>query len=133
MALLARWPALTRRERRRGRRVLRRARVKFHVWARCCPENFAARRALLEAELARAGGQGGVLELLNEALEAAVRDGRGPYEALAAELAAHQCDALGQATVARIYRERALRAYRRWGAAVKVRELEALVAREQAG
>jgi predicted ATPase/serine/threonine protein kinase len=123
MALLARWPELTRRERRRARRVVRRARAKFRVWARSCPENFAARRALLEAERARVRGRGQVLEQLNAALEAAVRDDRPQYEGLAAELAARQCDALGQATVARIYRERALRAYRRWGATVKAREL----------
>ena len=123
MGLLARWPELTRRERRHGRRVLRQARARFDVWARTCPENFAARRALLEAELARVSGRGPVLEHLNAALEAAVQGDRVHYEALAAELAARQCDALGQATVARIYRERALRAYRRWGAAVKAREL----------
>jgi hypothetical protein len=123
MGVLARWPELTERERRRGRRVVRRARARFRVWARCCPENFAARLALIEAERARINGIGSVLEQLNAALEASVRDGHPQYEALAAELAARQCDALGQATVARIYRERAQRAYQRWGAVVKAREL----------
>jgi hypothetical protein len=47
-------------------------------------------------------------------------------------LAGGERHALGNA-VARIYRERALRAYRRWGAALKVRELESLVARERGG
>ena len=101
------------------------------MWARSCPQNFAARFALIEAERARVNGCGPGLELLNTALEAAVRDDRAQYEALAAELAARRCDALGQATVARLYRERALRAYRRWGAAVKVRELESLVSRDR--
>jgi predicted ATPase len=123
MGVLARWPELTARERRRGRRVVRRARARFRAWARSCPENFAARFALIEAERARINGVGSVLEQLNAALEASVRDDRPQYEALAAELAARQCDALGQATVARIYRERALRAYQRWGAVVKAREL----------
>jgi predicted ATPase/predicted Ser/Thr protein kinase len=125
MGLLARWPELTRRERRRGRRVVRRARARFRVWARSCPENFAARRALLEAEHARVHGRGPVLEQLNAALEMAARSGRVHYEALAAELAARQCEALGQATVARIYRDRARRAYRRWGAAQKLQQIAA--------
>ncbi|HSK03400.1 MAG TPA: AAA family ATPase [Kofleriaceae bacterium] len=133
MSVLARWPELSRKEQQHGRRVVRRARARFRVWARSCPANFAARLSLIEAERARINGSGSVLEHLNAAFEAAVRDGRTHYEALAAELAARQCDALGQATVARIYRERALRAYRRWGAALKVRELESLVARERGG
>jgi hypothetical protein len=45
------------------------------------------------------------------------------YEALAAELAAGHCEASGQGAIARIYLERALGAYRRWGAELKVREL----------
>ncbi len=131
MGVLARWPELTWRERRRGRRVVRRARARFRAWARACPENFAARLALIEAERARVNGTGAVLEHLNAAIEEAVRGDRAHYEALAAELAARQCEALGQATVARLYRDRALRAYRRWGAVVKVAELEALAARER--
>jgi hypothetical protein len=123
MALLARWPQLAPHDRRHGRRVVRRAQGRFRTWARSCPENFAARCALLEAEIARVNGEGTVLDHLNAALEAAVRDGRAQYEALAAELAARQCDAQGQAVVARIYRERALHAYERWGALVKARQL----------
>ena len=120
MALLARWPELPRAERRAARRLVRRARKRFAIWSRHCPENFAARQALLEAELARVAGRGQVLDRLNAALEAAVRHDRIQYEALAAELAARHCEAQGQSSMAELYRERALRAYQRWGATTKV-------------
>ncbi|HEX2687598.1 MAG TPA: AAA family ATPase, partial [Kofleriaceae bacterium] len=128
MALLQQWPALTGPARRDAKRLVRRALARFSVWARTCPENFAARHALLEAELARTTGRGGVLAQLNAAIELAVRHGRVQYEALAAELAANHCEAIGQAVVAQIYLERARGAYRRWGAQVKVQQLSARLA-----
>jgi len=123
MALLARWPDLTGATRRAANRTIRRAVDRFAGWARSCPDNFAARHALLEAEWARVHGKGQVLDRLNAALEAAVRHHRVQYEALAAELAADHCERVGQATMARIYLERSLVAYRGWGANVKARQL----------
>jgi predicted ATPase len=123
MAVMRQWPAAAGSARRAAMRVVRRALARFAVWARYCPENFAARHALLQAELARITGRGQVLDRLNAALEAAVRHDRVHYEALAAELAASHCEAAGQATMATIYLDRALGAYRRWGATVKVRQL----------
>jgi predicted ATPase len=123
MALLARWPELRGLERRSARRLIRRALKRFAAWSRHCPENFAARHALLEAEHARAVGRGQVLDRLNAALEAAVRHDRVPYEALAAELAASHCKAHGQTTMAELYLERAQRACQRWGATTKLQLL----------
>ncbi|HWU90742.1 MAG TPA: AAA family ATPase, partial [Kofleriaceae bacterium] len=87
LGLLRRWPELTRRQRRRARRLVRRALDRFGAWAASSPANFAARHALLRAEMARVRGRGHVIDLLNEAIEAAVKHERVLYEALAAELA----------------------------------------------
>jgi len=123
MAQLARWHELPRADRRAARRIAHRARDRFAIWARSCPDNFAARHALLAAELARVERRAEVLDHLHAALEIAVRHGRVHHEALAAELAARHCDQLGQATMAEIYRARAVAAYQRWGATAKVRLL----------
>jgi predicted ATPase/serine/threonine protein kinase len=125
MALLRQAPHATGAARRAANRTIGRALKQFAAWARSCPDNFAARHALLRAEHARVHRRDGVLDQLNAALEAAVRHARVHYEALAAELAAEHCDAVGQATIARIYLERAIAAYRRWGAEHKANQLAA--------
>lgn len=97
----------------------------LRAFSRSCPATFRARTLLVEAEAEAAGGD----ELLamrcyDEAIAAAREGEMLRDEALAAERCAEFHARCGRARVARAYLEDALVAYRRWGAAAKVRALE---------
>ena len=98
---------------------------KIMAWAENCPENFANRAALLGAEIARLNGR----ELEAEQLyEEAIRSARGNSfvhnEAIANELAARFYTARGLRKIADTYLRDARDCYVRWGADVKVRQLD---------
>ncbi|MFO0592797.1 MAG: ATP-binding sensor histidine kinase [Polyangiaceae bacterium] len=94
-------------------------------WDRGCPANFAAKRALVAAERARVTGDLlGAEQRYEEALFAA-REGAFPHwEAISAELAGRFYLGRGMEIAATAYLREAHGAYRRWGAAAKVRSLE---------
>lgn len=105
--------------------ILRDALARFSRWAAHCPENFEARRALLEAELARTAGDELSAQLLYERAIAAAREhGLAHHEALTWELAGEYWRSRGFETVAQTYLSTARSTWLRWGAAAKARDLE---------
>lgn len=102
------------------------AHQQMRTWAQQCPENFAGRAALVEAEIARVEGRMIEAELLFEqAIHCAQRSGFIHIEALANELASRFYAARGLGKVANVYLQDARYCYLRWGADGKVRQLEA--------
>jgi predicted ATPase/signal transduction histidine kinase len=96
-------------------------------WARHCPENFRARAALVEAEIARIDGRPAAAErLYEEALTSARDNGFVHTEAIAFEVAAHFWRARGHPLFGDAYLREACDRYRRWGAEGKVRQLTRL-------
>jgi PAS domain S-box-containing protein len=109
------------------RGALQRHAQQLRDWAVICPQNFEDRAALVGAEIARLEGR----ELDAERLyEAAIKSARANEfvhnEAIAYELAARFYAARGFEEIAYLYLGNARRAYRRWGADGKVRQLEQL-------
>ena len=95
------------------------------IWAEHGPENFSNRRALIGAEIARLEGR----ELEAEQLyEAAIRSARKyafvQNEAIACERAAHFYTARGLETSSDAYLRNARSCYVRWGADLKVKQLD---------
>jgi predicted ATPase len=85
------------------------------TWARSCPENYAPLHLTLAAELGRIRGTADAAALYQRAMDAA-RASRVPHiEGIAAELAMRHVDPA--------LRERAIAAYRAWGAARKADSL----------
>jgi predicted ATPase/signal transduction histidine kinase len=94
-------------------------------WAKHCPANFAARAALLGAELARIRGNvGDAVGYYEDSVRYARENDNPNDEALASEVAAHFHARVGHQTTASAYLLRARRCYERWGAVAKVRQLE---------
>jgi PAS domain S-box-containing protein len=97
----------------------------LETWAENCPENFANRAALVEAELARIEGRELDAErLYEEAIRSARANGFVHNEALAHELAARFYAARGFEKIAHVYLRDARHGYLRWGADGKVRQLD---------
>jgi predicted ATPase/signal transduction histidine kinase/tRNA A-37 threonylcarbamoyl transferase component Bud32 len=89
-----------------------------------CAENHAQQALLVSAEIARIDGRNAeALELYEQAIETARRNGYVSVEARANELAFRFHLRLGRRTVADAYLIEALYAYERWGAMGKVNEL----------
>ncbi len=98
---------------------------KLRLWARHGPMNHRSKCELVDAEEARVLGR--VLEAMehyDSAVEFAREDGFVQEEGIAAERAAEFYLALGRKTCAQAYVRDARRAYRRWGAAAKVDDLD---------
>ncbi|WP_426614411.1 trifunctional serine/threonine-protein kinase/ATP-binding protein/sensor histidine kinase [Bradyrhizobium sp. McL0616] len=95
------------------------------VWAKNCPENFANRAALLEAEIARLEGRPMDAERLYENSIASAREyGFIQNEGVANELAAQFYLARGFRKISDAYLRDARDCYVRWGAEGKVRQLD---------
>jgi predicted ATPase/signal transduction histidine kinase/tRNA A-37 threonylcarbamoyl transferase component Bud32 len=102
------------------------ARRKLATWARHAPMNYAHWVELIDAERARASGDGArARERYDRALVLAREHGRVDAEALAAELAGRFYLGIGSARLAEIHLRDAHHAYLRWGAAAKAKDLEA--------
>jgi PAS domain S-box-containing protein len=102
-------------------------RQQIKAWAESCPENFANRKALVGAEMARVEGRELDAERLFEgAIRAARENGFVQNEALAHEVAARFYAARGFETIANAYLRNARYCYLRWGADGKVRRLDRL-------
>jgi predicted ATPase/signal transduction histidine kinase/tRNA A-37 threonylcarbamoyl transferase component Bud32 len=94
------------------------------AWAAACPANFADKKALLGAELARVTGDlPAALRMYESARLAARSQGFVPYEALACELAASAYGAIGVDSFRRALLADAHALYRRWGATDKAAQL----------
>jgi PAS domain S-box-containing protein len=99
--------------------------ARLREWEANCPANFAGKRALVEAELARLRGERErAEELYDQAISLAHDVGHVQVEALACELAAGAYRARGRARCALAYLREAHTLYARWGALGKVRQLE---------
>jgi signal transduction histidine kinase/tetratricopeptide (TPR) repeat protein len=95
------------------------------LWAGHCPENFAPRRALIGAELARIDGRDlEAQRLYEDAIRLAREFGFTQVQAFAFELAGHFHAARDLPTMADAYIRQARDTFQRWGALGKVRQLE---------
>ncbi|MEW6352502.1 MAG: AAA family ATPase, partial [Thermodesulfobacteriota bacterium] len=98
---------------------------KFRRWTDHCPENFRARLLLLSAERARITANDlEAMRLYEEAVRLAHESGFVQYEALGYELASRFYRERGFERFADTYLREARKAYVRWGADGKVRELD---------
>nr|WP_240806992.1 AAA family ATPase [Polyangium spumosum] len=96
------------------------------AWAARCPDNFAHKASLVDAELARLEGRHEqAMALYEQAVKEARRHGFLQYEALANELAGRYYLARGYVTIGCAYLHEARDGHRRWGAHEKVRQLDA--------
>ncbi|HYE41507.1 MAG TPA: AAA family ATPase [Ramlibacter sp.] len=103
------------------------ARGKLAMYAMHCPENFANRLALVDAELARLQGRELQAErLYEEAIRSAGANGFVHFQAIAYEAAARFHAGRGMAEFGTLYMRNARNGYMRWGAAAKVRQLDDL-------
>jgi PAS domain S-box-containing protein len=99
----------------------------LRAWAANFPQNFEDRAALVGAEIARLEGRPvDAMDLYERAIGSARANGFVHNEALAYELAARFYAARGFNEVADLYLGNARRAYLRWGADGKVRQLDQL-------
>jgi PAS domain S-box-containing protein len=104
---------------------LREQHRKFANWSARVPENFAARKTLLAAEIARIEGRGLEAESLYEESIRLAHDAEfGQIEAIASECAAGFYEERGIRTAVLAYLTKARDCYLRWGAEVKVRQLD---------
>jgi PAS domain S-box-containing protein len=96
-------------------------------WAKGCWENHAHREALIAAELASIGGREiDAMRLYDKAIQSARENGFVQNEAVASELAAKFYQSRGARMAAQSHFRHALACYERWGAFVKVRQLDAV-------
>ncbi|ARJ65153.1 hypothetical protein WV31_05510 [Magnetospirillum sp. ME-1] len=102
-------------------------RRKLRLWAGHCPETFAARSLLVEAECAAlSGGDNDAMRMYEDAIMSARDHGQLHCEAIANERAALFCQSKGLRSIAETYLRNACYAYSRWGAMAKLRQLEGL-------
>ena len=96
------------------------------AWAENCPANFSNRAALVAAEIARLEQRDlEAMRLYEQAIRSARENGFIQNEALANELASRFYLARDFGAIARSYLRAARDCYLRWGAAGKVRQIEA--------
>lgn len=125
LALLATYPDANS---RRQKQILDRvsiAQKQLARWAQSSPANYRHCFELVEAEKARVLGQTDLaLSHYDRAIKQAQTAGFACEEALAAELAADCCFALGRDKLGQLYLADASRNYLHWGATAKVKDLE---------
>jgi PAS domain S-box-containing protein len=98
---------------------------RLEAWASSAPANWAHKRDLVAAELARVEGRAGdALALYQSAIEHAAREHFVPDEALAHELCGALHRAQGRARLADMHLRAAIDGYAAWGATAKVQLLE---------
>jgi PAS domain S-box-containing protein len=99
----------------------------FREWAENCPANLEDAATLVGAEVARVESRDtDAMRLYQGAIAAARTRGFAHNEALAYELAGRFYAARGFEEIANVYLSNARRAYLRWGADGKVRQLDTL-------
>ncbi|KIM00363.1 Signal transduction histidine kinase CheA [Paramagnetospirillum magnetotacticum MS-1] len=98
---------------------------KLVLWAEHCPETFAARAVLIDAEIAALSGSGNeVMRLYETAILTAREQGQLHCEAIANERAGRFCLDQGLPSIAENYLRNARYCYTRWGALAKVAQLD---------
>lgn len=99
---------------------------RLKVWAASCPENYLAKRLIVEAELARiTDNEIAASDFYDQAIDAAHKHGFLQDEALANELAARfVLESRPKSRIGGMYLRSAHYAYGMWGAARKIEELE---------
>ncbi len=109
------------------RKALAAHRLQLEEWAEHCPENFASRAALINAEAARLGNHALDAERLYEqAIQLAQTNALPHDEAIAYERASAFYRRRGFDQIAQLYLQNARHCYLRWGADGKVRQLDEL-------
>lgn len=127
LALIGLWDMASPSERIQHRENLAAHERQLQAWARHCPENFASRATLVEAEIARLEYRELDAErLFEQAMRLARNYGLLHEEALANERAARFYAARGFDDIARLYLRKARSRYSRWGAEGKVRHLDGM-------
>lgn len=98
--------------------------AKMKKWSKAAPMNFLHKYYLVEAELAGLQGKSGAArEFYDRAIELAQENEYVQEEAYANELAAQYYAGREQAKTAMLYLQEAYYAYQRWGAVVKLEQL----------
>jgi predicted ATPase/signal transduction histidine kinase/CheY-like chemotaxis protein/tRNA A-37 threonylcarbamoyl transferase component Bud32 len=126
LALLAQAPSLSVSDRSNAVVQVRANQKIMQNWAFHAPVNYQHKYDLVEAEKARVLGQHlDAMEFYDRAILGAREQGYTQEEALANELAAEFYFSRGRNKVARDYLSEAYYGYVRWGATVKIKDLEA--------
>src|SRR5579871_3877914 len=126
LAHAASWNFASTGEQRRHFEALTAHHKQLVVWSEYCPQNFQNRAALIGAEIARVEGR--ILDaeqLYEEAIRSAHANSFVHNEALASEHSARFYAERGFNMIADAYLRNAQVCYKKWGAAGKVRQLEA--------
>ena len=109
----------------KDRKTLRAYRKRMKKWAQMCGANFWHKSLLLEAEAARVSGQDRkAMDLYDQAIAEAARNGFEHHAAMANECAARFYSGLGKEHLAATYFAAAHYGYLRWGALAKAKQLE---------
>ena len=104
--------------------------AQLEIWAVHCPENFENRAALVGAEMCRIQDNfGEAARLYDLAIRSARSNGFVHNEAVACQVASRFYAERGLAEIADMYLLKARRAYTRWGAKGKLRQLDELYPR----
>jgi len=112
-------------EKRRLRRDLRKKWKLMKKWASFCPENFAHKQLLMEAELARIRDEGSEAQRLYEEAVTSAREAGFPLNAtLGCELAGRFELERGRESEAITWLRAAREGYMKWGAKAKVKAME---------
>jgi predicted ATPase len=112
-------------EKRRLRRDLRKRLKLMKKWARCCSENFAHKQILMEAELARIGGEVSEAQRLYKEAVTSARESGFPLNAtLGSELAGRFELERGRKSEAATWLRAAREGYMKWGARAKVKAMD---------
>jgi predicted ATPase/signal transduction histidine kinase/tRNA A-37 threonylcarbamoyl transferase component Bud32 len=125
LLFLAVWPQAAESERKQYWEKVEANQKQMKIWAENCPENFAHKYLLIEAEMTRLSGkESEAIDLYNQAIESARENEFTHNEALANELAAKLWLSKGKPKYAEIHMREAYYGYQRWGAARKLEDLD---------
>ncbi|MEO7085013.1 MAG: AAA family ATPase [Gemmatimonadaceae bacterium] len=126
LSLAALWGGSATEDGRTAMERLQKNLMQLTVWSDSCPENFLAKRLMVEAEIARISDEEAkAADLYDRAIDAAHEGEFVQDEALANELAARfVMERRPKSRVGAMYLRDARYAYRLWGANRKVEELE---------
>ncbi len=127
LTLLALYPQQEAQEQAQSWQIIERNHAKVTLLMHHCEANFGHKHYLIAAEMQKV--QGNILEamtLYDQAIASAQQHGFLQYEGLANELALEVYLKRGQEKIAQLYFSEACYAYQRWGAILKVKQLETL-------
>ncbi|MEE8289421.1 MAG: AAA family ATPase, partial [Nitrosomonadaceae bacterium] len=125
LVLTARYPEVARKTQKQYLAQLETNQEQMKVWAENCPEGFHHKYFLVAAEMARiTSKEWEAADLYDQAIESAGKNEFIQDEALANELAAKFYLAKNRETLAKVYLFAAHYCYQKWGATMKVKDLE---------